>query len=490
MLYELTADSQNQNPPVGKILLQEDTVVITLPPFSKAIIKRDGKEVKLLETQDRTNSVTGKVKLGDEFILEQGFVRSVYRVTQFEEEKEEFQEEVPVTYEPEDEVISKPQSTFPFAPKGNLFIKQGDFTDATSEKRKTTLTVGVLVLVLLVISVVLGINQKNKKDFTEKSQAKLEEAIKAYDESKSILSLDKEKSRSLFLDAKTKVTELQESGYKDDKLNSLLAGINQDEATVLGEVKVELKEFLDLTLQTSGFNGTTMVSSGEDIFVWDKDNKNVIQVGIEKKSAKIKAGSSVMGDAKQIGAYEDRFFSLDDEGIYEIDGSRDKVTDKDWEDPLFYLYAGNIYLVDKSQNKIFRYSGSASGFSSKQDWLAPGIEADFSKVKDVTIDGSIWLLSSTGKVSRFTNGSPFAISMSGITNNLNDPTAIYTNEKLKNVYVLDGNNGRVVVLEKNGNFKLQYVNDDLKRAKDLVVSEEEGKVILLNGSKVNYFQIN
>ena len=32
-----------------------------------------------------------------------------------------------------------------------------------------------------------------------------------------------------------------------------------------------------------------------------------------------------------------------------------------------------------------------------------------------------------------------------------------------------------MAIDKNGEFKLQYLNDEIKNAKDIVVSEEEGK---------------
>ena len=159
---------------------------------------------------------------------------------------------------------------------------------------------------------------------------------------------------------------------------------------------------------------------------------------------------------------------------------------------LFFI--SNISL-NKNSNQIERYSGNGGTFGDKTDWLAPGIEADFSKVIDMVIDGSIWLLSSSGKVTKFTNGNPNQISLNGITTELVNPTAIYTNEDLKYTYILDNNEGRVIVLEKNGEFKLQYKSDEIKNAKDLVVTEEEnlpaqaGKIILLTGPKLMYIQI-
>ena len=79
--------------------------------------------------------------------------------------------------------------------------------------------------------------------------------------------------------------------------------------------------------------------------------------------------------------------------------------------------------------------------------------------------------------------------MKGIVEELTSPTAIYTNEKLKYVYILDKLTGRIIALEKNGNFKLQYKSDAIREANDLVVPEDESKIILLTGSKVMYIEL-
>jgi hypothetical protein len=204
-----------------------------------------------------------------------------------------------------------------------------------------------------------------------------------------------------------------------------------------------------------------------------------------------------MGESRQIASYEDRLFSINNSEIFEIKNNavrvKEKAEDTNWDNSLFYLYSGNIYLINKSSNQIERYSGPPAGgggtFGDKTDWLAPGIEADFSKVIDMVIDGSIWLLSSSGKVTKFTNGNPNQISLNGITTELVNPTAIYTNEDLKYAYILDNNEGRVIVLEKNGEFKLQYKSDEIKNAKDLVVTEAEKKIILLTGPKLMYIPL-
>ena len=368
-------------------------------------------------------------------------------------------------------------------------LKPQNLQEATPKGRKTTLTAGAMLIALLIVSVIFGLNQKRLNDQKNTYGTKLESAISDYNESLELMELDISKARELFLSAKEKLEEVQNSEYKDGRIDSLSKNISNKQGEVLGEYEVRIENYLDLSLQTSGFNGTHLSSSGQDIFVLDIGNKQIISVEIDSKKASIAAGSDKTGNATQIGSYEDRFFVLTDDGIFELGDNKDEVADKDWDNPVFYVYSGNIYVLDKDRNTIDRYPGTQSGFGAKSDWLAPGIEPDFSKIVDISIDGSIWMLSSSGKVSRFTLGSPQTVSLNGLPQQMVDPKSIYTNEELKYVYILDPLQERIVVLEKSGEFKVQYKAEGLKDAKDLVVSEEEGKIILLNGSKLESFEL-
>jgi hypothetical protein len=75
-------------------------------------------------------------------------------------------------------------------------------------------------------------------------------------------------------------------------------------------------------------------------------------------------------------------------------------------------------------------------------------------------------------------------SLSGIFPGLVNPGAIYTNEELEYLYILDPDNKRVVVVGKDGEYKAQYIADGIGEARNLVVSEEEKKIILLTGERL------
>jgi len=165
--------------------------------------------------------------------------------------------------------------------------------------------------------------------------------------------------------------------------------------------------------------------------------------------------------------------------------TKTKVVGNEWQgEVLIYAYAANLYVVDKEAGVIWRYPGSGSTFGTGTNWLAPGVSPDLSLATATTIDGNIWLLSGSGRISKFSTGNPVSFSPTGVFPELTSPDSIYTNEELKYVYVLERSRKRVVVLEKDGKYKAQYLADKLGEATDLAVSEADGKIIILTGDKL------
>ena len=78
--------------------------------------------------------------------------------------------------------------------------------------------------------------------------------------------------------------------------------------------------------------------------------------------------------------------------------------------------------------------------------------------------------------------------MTGLGMSLSNPSRIYTNLNDDNLYILDNGNSRIVVLDKNGNYKSQYQAAVLKAAKDFEVLEQNKIVYVLSGGKV--YEIN
>jgi hypothetical protein len=221
------------------------------------------------------------------------------------------------------------------------------------------------------------------------------------------------------------------------------------------------------------------------VFVLDKGGKKVVGISFGTKKSEIVAGPDQISDARDLAVYEDRAFVLEADGIYEVGKTKNKVVDSVWKaEVLIYAYAANLYVLDKEAGVIWRYPGSGSTFGAGTNWLAPGVSPDLSLVKAMSIDGAIWLLSGSGRISKFSQGNSINFTITGVFPQLANPNSIYTNEELDFVYILERDKKRVVVLEKDGKYKAQYIADKLGEATDLAVSEADGKIIILAGDKL------
>lgn len=370
-------------------------------------------------------------------------------------------------------------------PEKRIYVRVGEEEEEVPQKRKTMVTVGAILVVLLVVSIGFGIRAKSIREQKGRYEARLTQAEHEFDEALSLVSLNPERARELFANSKSAAETLTGEGIKDERLDALSQKLSENQGNILGEYKADAELFVDLSLQVSGFEAEEVASSGKTILVLDKKGRRIISVDFGTKKTQVTAGPDQINEAQGLAAYEERAFILTSDGVTEVGKTKSQVVDKSWDgEVLVYAYAGNLYLIDKVGSTIWRYPGAGETFSSKQNWLAPGTKVDLSQVKGVTIDGTIFLLSSSGKISKFSLGNPTGFTPQGVFPELSTPDAIYTNEELKYVYVLERAAKRIVVLEKDGKYKAQYTSDKIGEAKDLAVSEKEGKIVILTGSRL------
>ncbi len=311
------------------------------------------------------------------------------------------------------------------------------------------------------------------------------QAISSLDEAETLFSDDPKRARELFLDSKSKVENLIAKKIEDKELISLETRLKEKEAEIMGIINTAPSLYLDLSLLSSGFGGDKVIFSGGNIFVFDKNGKKVVKIAIDTKKTQVVVGPEQLDGALDIFAYQDSVYGVFSDGLFLLGTAKKKIVEKTWDGEVFtYAYTGNIYLLDKTANAIWRYAGSGGSFGAKQNWLATGTTPNFENVKQIVIDGTIWVLTSTSNISRFSQGNPVVFKILGVSPNLTNIQAIHTNEDNKYVYLLDKEGGRIVVLEKDGNYKAQYQSDQFKEGIGLIVSEKTSKAIILTKEKL------
>lgn len=373
-------------------------------------------------------------------------------------------------------------------PQRQIYLKkEPDYM--VSEKKKTTFSVGIILLVLLVVSIGFGIRQKRLKDIKAGYQERLIQAEAKYNESINLFELDEASARTIFREAYDTANQILAEGVKDKELDSLIEKLNSKKGEILGEYSKEAQLFMDLSLLSSGFSGSEISYSLGNIYVLDIGSKKAVEIASDTKKTKVAAGPDLLSSPKTLAPYEDNLYVLEDDGIYNITTKKEKMIEKDWGSDVFLkAFAGNLYLLDKGENKIFRYQVSDSGFSGKSNWLSETETVDFSLVKKMAIDGSIWVLTSSGKIARFSLGTirAFSLSSDAGVSQIDD---FYTDDETESIYILSKGQKTIFAFDKDGNYKSQYFSEEITNSKDFLVLEKERKILILTGEKLLYLEI-
>ena len=370
-------------------------------------------------------------------------------------------------------------------PRRSIYVRPGGGEEVTSQSKKMTFSVAIVLLLILVISIGFGVRQKKINDLKSKYQGILKTAQEEVDQAINLASVSPDKSRELFYASREKLKEITALKVDDAEVSELAKKIETSRGAILGEYDATTSMFLDLSLLSSGFKGDSISVSGGNVFILDKSGKRIVSVAVDTKKSKVVAGPTVIDEALDLASYEDRTFILSGDGIYEIESTKTKVVDKTWEgDALIRAFAGNMYVLDKSGNMVYRYAGSGTGFSDKQNWLAAGTRVDFSDASSWGIDGSIYILFPSSKILKFSLGSPQNFSVTGVIPEIGKIDAVYADPDNQYVYLLDRAGKRIVVIDKKGGYKAQYIGDEISGAVNLVVSETQKKAILMTGDKL------
>ncbi len=371
-------------------------------------------------------------------------------------------------------------------PRRNIYIKPTFQDEAVSHSRKLTLSVGIILLVILAVSIGFGIRQRKVNDRKEQYQTLLTEANSEVDQAISLASTNPEESRQLFLSSEQKLDQILELKVKDTEVSELQKKIEDSRAAVLGEYSVNMESFLDLGLLSSGFIGNEISFSGGNVYVLDKSGAKVVSIAIDTKKSEVVSGPDVIENPAGLASYEGNVFVLLPDGIYLVENKKTRVIEKTWGgDALIYAFAGNLYVLDKGGNQIYRYTGQSGNiFGSQQNWLSSSTTANFSDVLEWGMNGAVYVLYPNSKVLKYSLGSPQNFSISGVFPEIGSIDSLCADSDNEYVYLLDRAGSRVVVIDKNGKYKAQYLSDQIGNATKMVVSEAEGKIILLTGNKL------
>jgi hypothetical protein len=124
-------------------------------------------------------------------------------------------------------------------------------------------------------------------------------------------------------------------------------------------------------------------------------------------------------------------------------------------------YDQNFYLLDTGANDVLRFRPVGGGdYSEPEGYFGVNSGFDLSQAIDLAIDGSIFVLFADGVISRYEFGTLATFDLTSLPSPLGTPGAIFISQGMGSLYILDGENDRIVQVTTEGVYQRQLLAPD------------------------------
>ena len=280
------------------------------------------------------------------------------------------------------------------------------------------------------------------------------------------------------------------------QVQELYRQISENLTIALKKYTVTPEPFYDVSLLKKNARADSFGLSGDTLVLVDRAGQTVYAVNVETKNGQALAGGNFLAGATTADAGGEMVYVYAAGGIYKL-----PLAGKPSENPIMKVddawgtifrliaFGGNIYLLDTTKSRIWKYVATETGFTERREYLNPDTLPDLSKATGIAIDGSVWVSALDGKIYKFTQGKEQTFLPVGVEPQFASPLVLYTSDDAVNLYVLDPSNNRVVALDKEGVYIAQYAWEATLKPTDIAVSEKQKKILLLSDGVVYAFDL-
>lgn len=252
----------------------------------------------------------------------------------------------------------------------------------------------------------------------------------------------------------------------------------------------ELNQFYDLRLTAPGegtFLAQASFNEGDQAVFVDKDRKESILLELgTKQFQRQKVADDV--NVKDVTLEGNTVWMLGGglRSISQASGSATKTVrpeeDANRAAAFIQSYGPNVYVLNPDQQTIYRYAPSDSGYGEPTNWIRSSQGISFDQVTSMAIDGDVWLGTRDGQIKKLTTGRPVEFTVTGLSEGFSSSLIVVTDEDTDNLYVLEPNKSRVVVLNKTGEYLREFKSASLAAASDILVDEDSKLLLAVSGS--------
>ncbi len=347
-------------------------------------------------------------------------------------------------------------------------------------KKKLIIFAIIALAVVLVGSIIVDRSRQENAKANETLAGVLEPGQKKFDEAEALLSLNKGLALEEFEELKSTL-EIERGKFKQDseqrkKLDEFIGRVEGKIGEIGGGATVSNQKQIFENVEIVQYKDGTLVAAATDgkVSILTKDGEADDEIETDNKNIK-----AMSADTTSI-------FVLGDEGISKItksSGAKSVIVDNPEATAALDNFGSNLYGLNTKDKTVDKYSGSSY---TKGEYFTEDVT--LSDPVSMAIDGSIWIIDD-GKIRKFTRGKEDSFSITGLSKDLNEKSTIFTSTDYTNLYILDPQNMRIIVITKSGQVENQINWKDLSDATSIAVDEEENTVYAVISGNLYSFSL-
>lgn len=352
------------------------------------------------------------------------------------------------------------------------------------EKNNILIVLGIVILVLI-LSVTFLMSGRRDAELRDEYKIKIE----AMNQDLHVANTkgyanDKETANAILDKVEEDARAILDSKYFRAEALALLDKVQATRDSINNTTRVsELKPFVDLSTKRENVEALGIMNLDDNFFVYEYnalyeiildqvlDPKTIDQteVVVDGTAMEDQGVLDFMTQSGRVIEYND--------GQFSFVGTDDEV----WHNGVdLAAYGRNLYLLSPNNNQIYKYSRARSKFGNATEY---NLDADLTGAISMAIDGNIYVLKEGGEIIKIFKGEQQNFEIEDLATDLSGATQILTLPEHKKMYVLDPENRRVVILEKEvgpgARYHSQVYFEDLDDVQSFYVNKTEDKLYLL-----------
>lgn len=395
------------------------------------------------------------------------------------------------------------QNNFSTTPKKSIFSsifanfkKDSVYISSSQSKqqsRRSYLKILFCVISFLALSLSLffGIRQSQiKKSETsyQKLKVELETKIENINQLKS---LNFDDAKSVAQIANSLVTQMSKLKIHADEVALYQQKIDQFLAQTGEESSIQMTPFYDLTQINKDASYSSFIFQDQKLYLLDHTNGRLDSLIISAKTNSPISADAKLKSALDFTLSDSKFYLLFSDNISLLD--KNTVTSKikfadssnDITPIAFDIWNSAIYVLDSTNQSVFKFNPNSTGFSKAQTWLKDSQKLS-ANANSISIDSQIWVLTSAGQITPYLSGKKESFTLNQSQNFINtsnltvapdgDYLAFVDNQQI--VYVVK-KTGELILKSNLGKIKIADITLDSAN-KLLYVLAQDQKIYSLN----------